>query len=118
MAHNLGRAVPHEEEQGDAYTPKRDELGVRGGHAVALAMDARRPLLLDEALEQEVEGFAEELAAEREQDLGFAGGEDQGCVHDAERLREEGQVGAEEGEGVVGVLGGQLWFDTGGGELT
>lgn len=67
-------------------------------------MDARRAVLLEDALEGEVEGLAGELAGEGERDLGLAGGEDQGGVDDAERLGEEGEVGTEEGELVVGVL--------------
>lgn len=104
VAHHLGRVVAHQQEQRDADAPEGDELRVRRRHAVALAVDARRALLLDQALEQEVERLAEELAGEGEEDLGLARGEDQGGVDDAEGLREEGEVRAEEGQGVVGVL--------------
>lgn len=105
MPHDLGRRVPQQQEQRDAYAPEGDELRVRRRHAVALAVDARGALLLDEALEQEVERLAEELPREGEEDFGFARREDQGGVDDAEGLWEEGEVGAEEGELVVWVLG-------------
>lgn len=67
-------------------------------------MDPARALLLDQALQHEVQSFAGELADEHEGDFGFAGAEDEGCVDDAEGLREEGEVGAEERDIVVGVL--------------
>ena len=63
-----------------------------------------RSLLLDQALECKVGGLAGELAGEHEDHFGFAGGPDQGHVDDAERLGDEGEPGAEEGDGVVWVL--------------
>lgn len=96
--------MPQQQEQGAGDAPEGDELGVGGGHAVALAVDARRAVLLEEALEGEVDGLAGELAGEHERDFGFAREEDEGGVDDAEGLREEGEVGAEEGEFVVGIL--------------
>lgn len=56
--------MPYQEEQREGEAPESDELGVRAGHAVALAVDAARALLLDDALEDEVEGLAGELAGE------------------------------------------------------
>ena len=96
--------MPGEDKERDGDAPKGDELGVGGGHAVALAVDAGGAVLLDEALEGEVEGLAGELAGEGEGDLSLAGGEDEGGVDDAEGLGEEGKVGAEQGEVVVRVL--------------
>lgn len=53
-------------------------MGAR--HAVALARDAGRARLLYEALEEEIGGLAGELAGEQEEDLGLAGGEEEGYV--------------------------------------
>ena len=100
--------MPREEEQREAHAPEGDELGVRGGHTVALAVDAGGALLLDEALEGEVETLAGELTGEGEANLGLARRVYEGCVDDAEGLGEQGEVGAEEGEFVVGVLFGGL----------
>jgi hypothetical protein len=86
--------VSHQQEQGEGEAPEGDELGVRAGHAVALAVDEARTLLLDDALEDEVEGLAGELAGKGEAYFGFARGEYQGGVDDAEGLWEEGEVGA------------------------
>jgi hypothetical protein len=96
--------MSNEEEKSETDAPESDELGMGGGHAVTLAVDAGGTLFLDEALEGEVEGFAGELAGKGEANLGFAGGVDEGGVDDAKGLGEEGEVGAEEGESVVGVL--------------
>lgn len=63
-------------------------------------MDVARAVLADEALEDEVERFAGELAGEEQEDFGFAGREGEGRVGDEEGLGEEGEVGGEEGEGV------------------
>lgn len=104
-AQDLGRAVANEEEEGEGDAPEGDELGMGAGHAVALAVDAERALLLDQALEAEVDDLAGELAGEHQGDFDFAGEEDEGRVDDAEGLGEEGEVGADEGEQVVGVLG-------------
>jgi hypothetical protein len=82
--------VPDEEKEREGDAPEGDELGVGAGHAVAFAVDAARALLFDDALEEEVEGLAGELAGEGEAYLGFAGGEDEGRVDDAEGLGEEG----------------------------
>lgn len=98
------RLVAHEEEEGEGDAPEKHKLGVGAGHAVPFAVDLARALLLDEALEDEVEGLAGELAGEEEGDFDFARGEDQGEVDDAEGLGEEGEVCAEEGDVVVGVL--------------
>lgn len=54
--------MPHQEEQGEREAPEGNELGVRARHAVALAVDAARAFLLDDSLEDEVEGLAGELA--------------------------------------------------------
>lgn len=99
-----GRTVPHEQEQRQRNAPVRDELRMGARHAVPLAVDPARPLLLDQPLEDKVERLAAELADEHEDDLGFARGEHEGRVDDDEGLREEGEVGANEGEVVVGVL--------------
>lgn len=82
------------------------------GHAVAFsgAVDARGSLLFDDAFEGEVDGFAGELAGEHEKDFGFAGGPDEGDVDDAEGLGDEGEPGAEVGDGVGGVLGNEVSF--------
>lgn len=53
-------------------------------------MDAPGPVFLEEPLQREVQGLASQLAGKGEGDLGFAGGEDEGGVDDAEGLREEG----------------------------
>lgn len=77
------------------------------GHPVTLAsrrMYPGRSFLFDQALERKVGGLAGELAGEHEDHFGFAGGPDQGRVDDTERLRDEGEPGAEEGDGVVWVL--------------
>ena len=66
-----------------------------------------RPFFFDQPLERKVGGLAGELSREHEDHFGFARGPDQGCVDDAERLRDEGEPGAEEGDGVVWVLFGQ-----------
>ena len=100
----LRRGVPHQQEQRDRNTPEGDELGVGRGHAVALAVDAGGALLLNKALKGKVESLAGELARKHEGNLNLAGGEDEGGVDDAEGLGEEGEVGAEEGEVVAGVL--------------
>lgn len=57
-------------------------------------MDEARTLLFNDALEDEVEGLAGELAGKGETYLGLTRGEYQGGVNDAESLREEGEVGA------------------------
>jgi hypothetical protein len=57
-------------------------------------VDEARTLLFNDALEDEVEGLAGELAGKGETYLGLARGEYQGGVNDAESLREEGEVGA------------------------
>lgn len=54
--------MSHQEEQGEREAPESNELGVRARHAVALAVDAARAFLLDDSLEDEVEGLAGELA--------------------------------------------------------
>ena len=74
-------ADEQEETEGDA--PVGDELGVGAGHAVALAVDAGRALLLDDTFEDEVERLAGELAGKGQGDLNLAGGEDEGGVDDA-----------------------------------
>lgn len=48
------------------------------------------------------------MARKSEKNFHFARGEDQGCVDYAEGLGEEGEVGAEEGEAVGGVLEREL----------
>lgn len=101
---HLWRTVSHQQEQRQRHAPVRDKLRVRARHAVPLAVDPARPLLLDQPLEDKVERLAAELADEHEGDLGLARGEDEGRVDDDEGLREEGEVGADEGEVVVGVL--------------
>ena len=65
-----------------------------------------RSLRLDQPLEQKVERLAAHLSGEHEQDLDLARGPDQGHVDDAEGLRDEGEPGAEVGDGVVRVLCG------------
>lgn len=77
---------------------------MRAGHAIAFSVDSSRPLLLDESFQSEIEGLAGKLAGKKEGDFDFAGGEYEGGVDDAERLGEEGEVGAEERDVVVGVL--------------
>lgn len=67
-------------------------------------MDLARALLLDEALEDKVERLAGELAGKEQGDLDLARRKDEGQVDDAERLREEGEVRADERDAVVGVL--------------
>lgn len=96
--------VSHEEEKRDGDGPKGDELRVGGGHAVTFSRDAGGAGFFDEALEEKVGGFAGELAGEGEEDFGFAGGEGEGDVDYAEGLGEEGEPGAEVGEGVCWVL--------------
>lgn len=100
------RAVANQEEQRERDAPKGDKLRVRAGHAVAFAVDAPRALLLDQALQRKVERLAGQLAGEAEADFHLARGEDEGRVDDAEGLREEGEVCADEGEAVVRVLDG------------
>lgn len=77
------RPVTNEEEQGEVYAPEGNELRMRAGHAVALAVDPARSLLFDEALEEEVECLAAHLAGEHEEDLDFARREDERGVDDA-----------------------------------
>lgn len=96
--------MAHEEDEAEGDAPEKDKLGVGAGHAVALAVDLARALLLDEALEDKVERLAGELAGKEQGDLDLARGKDEGQVDDAERLREEGEVCAEERDAVVGVL--------------
>lgn len=98
--------MPHQQKERHGHGPKGDELGVAAGHAVALAgaVDARRALLLDDALQGKVDGLAGELAGEHEDDLSLAGGPDQGRVDDAKGLGHEGEPGAEVGYWVGGVL--------------
>lgn len=64
--------MSHQQEQSKGEAPEGDELGVRAGHAVALAVDEAWTLLLDDALEEEVEGLAGELAGKGEAYLGLA----------------------------------------------
>lgn len=74
--------MPHEQEQRDVDAPEEHELRVRRRHAVAFPVDAARALFLDKALENEVDGFAGELAGKGEADLCFARGKDEGGVDD------------------------------------
>lgn len=102
----IGGPMTDEEKEGEGEAPKGDKLGVRRGHAVALAVDAARTVLLDETLEGKVDGLAGELAGKGEGDFGLARREDERRVDDAEGLRDEGEVCAAEGDGVVCVLDG------------
>ncbi len=97
--------MAHEKDEGEGDAPEEDKLGVGAGHAIALAVDLARALLLDQALEDKVERLAGELAGEEQGDFDLARCEDEGQVDDAERLRQEGEVCAEERDAVVGVLG-------------
>ncbi len=106
IAAATARAVADEEKQRERNAPKDDKLRVRAGHAVALAVDAARPLFLDEPLQRKVERLAGQLAGEAKAYFHLARGEDEGRVDDAQGLREEGEVCAEEGEAVVGILDG------------
>lgn len=72
--------MPQEKEQRDGHAPKCNKLRVRARHAIALARDAGGARLLYDALEEEVCALAGELAGEEEENLGLAGGEEEGCV--------------------------------------
>ncbi len=98
------RLVAYEQEKSQGHGPEEHELGVAARHAVALAVDAGGALLLDQALQQEVGRLAGELAGEEEQNLGLARRPDQGGVDDAQRLRNEGEPGANVRDGVGWVL--------------
>lgn len=89
--------VAEQQEEGEGDGEVGDELGVAAGHAVAFAVHAARALLLDQPLQREVDGLAGELAREQQRDLDLAREQDQGRVHDAQALRDEGQPGAEVG---------------------
>lgn len=114
------RGMADEEEEGHGDGPEGDELGVAAGHAIALSgpVDPRRSFLLDEALEEKIDGLAAQLAGKHEHDLGLAGGPDQGYVDDTEGLGDEGEPGAEVGDWIGGVLlfwerggeGGSIWL--------
>ena len=77
---------------------------MRARHAISLAVDLPRPLLLNQPFEYKVQRLAAELAYEHECDFGFAGEEHEGPVNDSEGLGEEGEVRADEGEVVFRVL--------------
>lgn len=96
--------VAEQQEQGDGDGEVGDELGVAAGHAVAAAVHAAGALLLDEALEREVEGLAGELAGEQERHLGLARRPDQRRVYYAQALRDQGQPRAQVRERVRWVL--------------
>ena len=78
-------------------------MGAR--HAIAAAGNAGGTRLLDEALEEEVGGLAGELAGEEEEDLGLAGGQEESSIDYYESLGDEGEVGAEVGDGICWILG-------------
>lgn len=96
--------MPNEEEQRERYREVGEELGVRGGHAVAFAVHLFRPLLLNQPLEQKIERLAPHLSSEHEQDFHFARCPYQRHVDDAEGLRCEREPGAEVGYGIVRVV--------------
>ena len=96
--------MPHQQEQPQTHSEVSHELRMAARHAIPLAIHHARPLLPDQALEREVEGFAGHLPGEHEEDLDFAGGVEEGHVDDAEGLRDQGQPGAEVGERVRGVV--------------
>lgn len=103
----IGRVwdVAEEKKEGEGEGEEGNELGMRRGHSVALAMHfcgragqhmvsrsvkrialrARtpRPLLFDISLEDPIEGLARHLAGEHEDDLDLAVGPYQGRVDDA-----------------------------------
>ncbi len=85
-----GRAVADEQEEGEGDGKVGDELGVAAGHAVALAVHAGGPLLLNQPLEDEVDGLAGQLAGEEKRYLDLARRQDEGGIRDAKALRDEG----------------------------
>lgn len=98
------RLVADQQEQTHGDGEEGDELGVAAGHAVPFAVHADGALLLEEALKDEVESLAGQLACEEQGDLDLAGRPDQGDVDYAETLRDQSEPGAEVGEGVGRVL--------------
>ena len=80
--------MPPQQEEAQGDGPEEDELGVRAGHAVALAaqdVDVAGALLLDEALQGEVDALAGELA-EYKPFVGVDGaGEPNGAVNEDAR---------------------------------
>lgn len=96
--------MSQQEEKRQAQREKGHELCVRRRHAVTLAVHLFRPLLLQKALQAEIQRFAGHLAAEHQEDLDFARRPDQRGVDDAEPLRHERQPGAEVGNGIVRIL--------------
>jgi len=96
--------VAQGDEEGKIHGPEGHELGVAAGHAVALAVHARGAFLADQTLETKVDGFAEELAGEHEEDFDFAGGYEERGVGDHEGLGDKGEEGGEVGDGIGGIL--------------
>ena len=93
------------QEQCQAQREEGNELGMRGWHPVSLPMHLLRSFLFQYAFQGEIKSLACHLPAEHHEDLDFAGRPDQRCVDDAEALGNEGQPGAEVGNGIIGVLG-------------
>ena len=124
--------VSQEEEKGKGSGEVSEELGVGGGHAIAFAVHlyaqnislATRlhpavrlreylerlgtfgSFLFYKSFQEEIKRFATQLSGEHEEDLDLARRPDERHVDYAERLGDEGEPGAEVGEGVGGVLGG------------
>lgn len=96
--------VAHDQEQGERDGEVGDELRVRAGHAVALAVHAAWTLLLDQPLEGEIEGLAQKLPREHEGHLGLARRPYEGGVDDTEALRDEREPGAQVRDRVGGIL--------------
>ena len=61
--------------------------------------------LFYKSFQEEIKRFATHLSGEHEEDLDLARRPDERHVDYAERLRDEGEPGAEVGDGVGGVLG-------------
>ena len=128
----LSRGVmSQEEEKGKGSGEVGEELSVGGGHAVAFSIHlytqnfalATRvhpavrfrefwerlgtfgSFLFYKSFQEEIKRFATHLSGEHEEDLDLARRPDERHVDYAERLRDEGEPGAEVGDGVGGVLG-------------
>jgi len=93
-----------QQEQAQAYGKEGDELSMRRGHAIALAVHLAWALLLYVAFETPVDGLAGELAGEQEGDFSFTGAPEQRGVDDAETLGNEGEPCTEVGEAIGRIL--------------
>ena len=96
--------MPDQQKEGQTDGEIAHELRMAARHAIALPIHHAGALLPDQALEREVEGLAGHLPGEHEENLDLARGVEQRHVDDAERLRDQGQPGAEVGDRVGRVV--------------